>query len=71
MRLLAAKKVLVDDPNIHSTKQIRKAGGADLTLPKVRRNPLIEIIAISTGCLNQAIDFNSDRTFLFLKNITF
>lgn len=30
----------------------RKAGGADLTLPKIRRNPLIEIIAISTGCLN-------------------
>ncbi len=31
----------------------RKAGGAPLSLPKVRRNPLIEIIAISTGCLNQ------------------
>uniref|UniRef100_A0A2R5LJW5 tRNA-t(6)A37 methylthiotransferase n=1 Tax=Ornithodoros turicata TaxID=34597 RepID=A0A2R5LJW5_9ACAR len=30
----------------------RKAGGADLTLPKIRRNPLIEIIAINTGCLN-------------------
>jgi threonylcarbamoyladenosine tRNA methylthiotransferase CDKAL1 len=30
-----------------------KLGGADLTLPKIRRNPLIEIIAISTGCLNQ------------------
>ncbi|CAG7821871.1 unnamed protein product, partial [Allacma fusca] len=30
-----------------------KLGGASLTLPKIRRNPLIEIIAISTGCLNQ------------------
>lgn len=31
----------------------KKIGGASLALPKVRRNPLIEIIAISTGCLNQ------------------
>ena len=31
----------------------KKIGGASLTLPKVRRNPLIEIIAINTGCLNQ------------------
>ncbi|KAL1517884.1 hypothetical protein ABEB36_001590 [Hypothenemus hampei] len=31
----------------------RKTGGASLLLPKVRRNPLIEIIAINTGCLNQ------------------
>ncbi len=31
----------------------KKAGGAPLDLPKVRRNPLIEIIAVSTGCLNQ------------------
>ncbi|XP_049874224.1 threonylcarbamoyladenosine tRNA methylthiotransferase [Pectinophora gossypiella] len=31
----------------------RKAGGASLLLPKVRKNPLIEIIAINTGCLNQ------------------
>lgn len=31
----------------------RKAGGAPLTLPKIRRNPLIEIIAINTGCLNR------------------
>lgn len=27
----------------------KKSGGASLSLPKVRRNPLIEIIAISTG----------------------
>ena len=31
----------------------RKVGGAPLDLPKVRRNPLIEIIAVNTGCLNQ------------------
>nr|CAH7713008.1 unnamed protein product [Callosobruchus chinensis] len=31
----------------------KKFGGASLLLPKVRRNPLIEIIAINTGCLNQ------------------
>ncbi|KAJ3282883.1 hypothetical protein HK104_010662, partial [Borealophlyctis nickersoniae] len=31
----------------------RKAGGAPLDLPKVRRNPYIEIIPINTGCLNQ------------------
>ncbi|KOB67550.1 CDKAL1-like protein [Operophtera brumata] len=28
-------------------------GGASLLLPKVRKNPLIEIISINTGCLNQ------------------
>ncbi len=33
--------------------QSGKAGGASLALPKVRRNPLIEIIAVNTGCLNQ------------------
>jgi len=31
----------------------KKAGGARLDLPKVRRNPLVEVIPISTGCLNQ------------------
>ena len=31
----------------------RKAGGAPLDLPKIRRNPYIEIIPINTGCLNQ------------------
>ncbi|KAI4472215.1 radical sam protein [Holotrichia oblita] len=31
----------------------RKVGGASLLLPKIRKNPLIEIIAINTGCLNQ------------------
>jgi threonylcarbamoyladenosine tRNA methylthiotransferase CDKAL1 len=31
----------------------KKMGGASLSLPKIRKNPLIEIIPISTGCLNQ------------------
>lgn len=31
----------------------KKSGGASLHLPKIRKNPLIEIIAINTGCLNQ------------------
>lgn len=34
-------------------KDNKKYGGAQLNLPKVRRNPLIEIIAINTGCLNE------------------
>ncbi|XP_037827381.1 threonylcarbamoyladenosine tRNA methylthiotransferase [Lucilia sericata] len=31
----------------------RRVAGAKLALPKVRKNPLIEIIPINTGCLNQ------------------
>lgn len=31
----------------------KKIGGAPLNLPKIRKNPLIEIISINTGCLNQ------------------
>ncbi|KAI8805328.1 CDK5 regulatory subunit associated protein 1-like 1 [Cladochytrium replicatum] len=31
----------------------KKLGGAALDLPKIRRNPYIEIIPINTGCLNQ------------------
>ena len=30
-------------------KDGKKIGGASLSLPKVRKNPLIEIIAINTG----------------------
>jgi threonylcarbamoyladenosine tRNA methylthiotransferase CDKAL1 len=32
---------------------IRKAGGARLDMPKIRKNPFIEVIPINTGCLNQ------------------
>ena len=35
-----------------SAETRRKTGGASLSLPKVRRNPLVEIIAVNTGCLN-------------------
>jgi len=38
VRLLGQKK-----------KSGKKLGGATLSLPKIRKNPLIEIIAISTG----------------------
>lgn len=31
----------------------KRVAGAKLALPKVRKNPLIEIIPINTGCLNQ------------------
>uniref|UniRef100_A0A0A1WDX7 tRNA-t(6)A37 methylthiotransferase n=1 Tax=Zeugodacus cucurbitae TaxID=28588 RepID=A0A0A1WDX7_ZEUCU len=31
----------------------KRVAGARLALPKVRKNPLIEIIPINTGCLNQ------------------
>ena len=36
---------------LRGTKKVdgRKTGGAALSLPKTRRNPLIEIIAINTG----------------------
>lgn len=31
----------------------KRVAGAKLALPKVRKNPLIEIIAVNSGCLNQ------------------
>ncbi|CAD7015249.1 unnamed protein product [Ceratitis capitata] len=34
-------------------EQGKRVAGARLALPKVRKNPLIEIIPINTGCLNQ------------------
>ncbi|KAJ3410780.1 hypothetical protein HDV05_003245 [Chytridiales sp. JEL 0842] len=43
----------VENTSEASTKSKRKAGGASLDLPKVRRNPFVEIIPINTGCLNQ------------------
>lgn len=32
--------------------QGRRLGGAPLNLPKLRKNALVEILAINTGCLN-------------------
>ena len=54
VRLFGNKKVDVSEQDringvSHNT---RKAGGASLDLPKIRKNPLVEIIAINTGCLN-------------------
>lgn len=43
VRLLGQKK----------SAEKRKLGGASLDLPKIRRNPFVEILAINTGCLNQ------------------
>ncbi|RKO85140.1 hypothetical protein BDK51DRAFT_34956, partial [Blyttiomyces helicus] len=47
VRLLREAKDVAEDG------KKRKAGGARLDLPKIRRNPFIEIIPINTGCLNQ------------------
>jgi threonylcarbamoyladenosine tRNA methylthiotransferase CDKAL1 len=35
------------------TEAGKKSGGARLALPKIRKNRLVEIIPINTGCLNQ------------------
>ncbi|CDI97183.1 CDK5 regulatory subunit associated protein [Echinococcus multilocularis] len=46
---VAAKDKLEDS----TTRQKHlRPGGVPLSLPKIRRNPFIEILAISTGCLN-------------------
>lgn len=37
---------------LEETSKIKKLGGAVLNLPKMRRNKVIEIIPVSTGCLN-------------------
>lgn len=50
VQLLKDMKV---DSNINSMK--RKAGGAPLSMPKMRRNDLEEIIPINTGCLNNVL----------------
>ena len=55
VRLFGQKKVqnLEDGEDGSGGKLTRKGGGAPLSMPKVRRNPLVEIIAVNTGCLNQ------------------
>jgi len=37
----------------------RKVGGARLDLPKIRKNPLIEIIAINTGSVFEITNYLS------------
>ncbi|KAJ3252056.1 hypothetical protein HK103_001858 [Boothiomyces macroporosus] len=46
-------KFLRDAKELNEEGKKRKAGGAPLNLPKIRRNPFIEIIPVNTGCLNQ------------------
>ena len=55
VRLFGQKKVQTSEDGDDSSggKLIRKGGGAPLSMPKVRKNPLVEIIAVNTGCLNQ------------------
>ena len=54
VRLFGQKKVAVTEEERSQglTKDMRKGGGASLALPKIRKNPLVEIIPINTGCLN-------------------
>jgi len=54
VRLFGPKKVAVSNEERDNglTTGVRKTGGASLALPKIRKNPLIEIIPINTGCLN-------------------
>ncbi|KAH8413591.1 hypothetical protein KR222_001370, partial [Zaprionus bogoriensis] len=40
---------LLQNKKVHG----KRVAGAPLSLPKVRKNPLIEIISINSGCLNQ------------------
>lgn len=56
VRLMGTKtaKVAQNKPDKEESQKMTKIklGGAPLDLPKIRRNPLIEIVPISTGCLN-------------------
>ena len=55
VRLFGQKKIEVSNEereNAGIQSESRKGGGAPLALPKIRKNPLVEIIAINTGCLN-------------------
>jgi len=53
---------------LRGTKKVggHKTGGAALNLPKIRRNPLIEIIAINTG-----YDLLSFSTAIFIASVAF
>jgi len=49
----SSSTTISSDNMVVSVKMARvKLGGAKLDLPKIRRNPLVEIVPISTGCLN-------------------
>jgi threonylcarbamoyladenosine tRNA methylthiotransferase CDKAL1 len=55
VQLYASRKELngADGDHWDGKKASKRAGGADLNLPKIRKNPYIEIIPVNTGCLNQ------------------
>ena len=76
VRLFGPKKVAVSNEERDNglTTGVRKTGGASLALPKIRKNPLIEIIPINTGkSLSEAFIFAStnpqydDRLFIELQ----
>jgi threonylcarbamoyladenosine tRNA methylthiotransferase CDKAL1 len=51
-------------------KNGKKYGGANLNLPKVRRNPLIEIISINTGYVSGVYEYQCEFcrfVFMFLN----
>eukprot|EP01083_Nonionella_stella_P184637 671181_1 len=50
VRLFSAARKTYTDEEGRARK--RKAGGSKLDLPKIRKNPLVEIVPINTGCLN-------------------
>ena len=51
--LLGNRIRITRDKKTNDTGLKRKAGGAKLDMPKIRKNPFVEIIPINTGCLNQ------------------
>jgi len=55
VQLMSQRKGLSSDEwgRFVQGKKRRKLGGASLALPKIRKNYLVEILPISTGCLNQ------------------
>ena len=50
-------------------KDNKKYGGASLNLPKVRRNPLIEIIAINTGYLRKILEILCYKNYFIIHLI--
>ncbi|RTG81276.1 threonylcarbamoyladenosine tRNA methylthiotransferase CDKAL1 [Schistosoma bovis] len=52
VRFLDKKYTSSDTSNSMINSSSSSPAGVALDLPKIRRNPLIEILAISTGCLN-------------------
>ena len=49
--------------NVQLLGQSRKKAGAPLNMPKIRKNKLVEIIPINSGCLNQCTYVRSTHKF--------